>query len=161
MIILGVVFDHCGCPSLGWWLTILGMVGDQLGNGSWGLNFWVKSVPNFKSAEYFLVVYFGEGCSSSCFCCDRGKSKSTPCPLDLDWNGLGLNQNKKDLKTSIPPKYSSWPPPEYFVFGSPLTCTYIGNYRIHVNGFIWIIVNVQNVRKKPKNGQIWCFLCSV
>ena len=46
-------------------------------------------MPNFKSVVYFLVVDFGEGCSSRS-CCDRGKTKSTPCPFNLDWDGLGL-----------------------------------------------------------------------
>ena len=55
-------------------------------------------MPNIKSLEYLIVVTFGEGCRSSCFCCDRGKTKSTPCLFDLDWNGLGLEFDQKNTK---------------------------------------------------------------
>ena len=117
VIVLGMVDDHPGSgiwSSLAWWVPILGMVGDYPFDGGWPslgwwvtdwgmvaevLILWVKST--FKSL-YFLVVDFGEGCSScsrsrshSCSC-DRGKTKSTPSPFDLDWNGLGLEFDNKE-----------------------------------------------------------------
>ena len=44
-------------------------------------------MPNFKSVEYFLVVDFGEGSSSSC--CDRGKQSQLF--VHLTWTGMDLD----------------------------------------------------------------------
>ena len=42
-------------------------------------------VSNLRLLGCFILVYFGEGCSSSC---ERGKTKSTPSPRlwTLDWS---------------------------------------------------------------------------
>ena len=41
-------------------------------------------VSNLRLLGFFLLVYFGEGCSSSS--CDRGKTKSTPSPWTWNWS---------------------------------------------------------------------------
>ena len=87
--------------DFGWWVTILGMVGDHPWDGGWPsmaphlvLIRWVKSVPNFKSVDlsegYLLVTWY-----------DGGKTKSTPTP---DWlglyylTGLEFDRNAKYLR---------------------------------------------------------------
>ena len=73
---------------MGWWVTILGMVGDHQWQLLPELDFVSQVyVQNFKYVVHFLLVDFGEGCYLllvTCSC-DGGKTKSTPSPTDLDW----------------------------------------------------------------------------
>ena len=68
------------------------IVGGAVGGGGTSVPVFV---PNLRLLGYFLLVFFGGGCSScSCCCsCDRGKSKSTPSPWTWNWSFTTMNHD--------------------------------------------------------------------